>query len=166
MATLKHSYALNSAVALSLNTLHSSLSRYTAHDGFSNHTNTLSIHSPINESPFNPKPYLDDGIRRSLLSVYFGDAIFNSLFPVSGRRFACAALENRQTSACAKSRRHISWVRVCDDDDEQPTTRRVEVFDGAAQRRRPGTHASKPRRRPSLVPTTARGGPIPSPPPQ
>jgi len=29
MATLEHSYALNSAVALSLNTLHSSLSRYT-----------------------------------------------------------------------------------------------------------------------------------------
>jgi len=28
MATLKHSYALNSAVALTLNTLHSSLSRY------------------------------------------------------------------------------------------------------------------------------------------
>jgi len=28
MATLKHSYALNSAVALSLNTLHSSMSRY------------------------------------------------------------------------------------------------------------------------------------------
>jgi len=28
MVTLKHSYALNSAVALSLNTLHSSLSRY------------------------------------------------------------------------------------------------------------------------------------------
>jgi len=28
MATLEHSYALNSAVALSLNTLHSSLSRY------------------------------------------------------------------------------------------------------------------------------------------
>jgi len=28
MATLEHSYTLNSAVALSLNTLHSSLSRY------------------------------------------------------------------------------------------------------------------------------------------